>query len=139
MAWSAGYAAQDRGPKRGPALFGTQEQVDAESDLVDRAVISVDVAANKESDMPQGAGPLGGGDQVELVFCRGSRAEVADRDLRRVLDFGNQGRDRNIDEGQVGVGKVEVENPADSPALVQDVPVVPVAVHELHAGRPAGG
>jgi hypothetical protein len=52
-------------------LFGTQEQVDAESDLVERAVISVDVAANKESDMPQGAGPLGGGDQVELVFCRG--------------------------------------------------------------------
>ena len=49
---SAGSAAQDRGPKRGPALFGTQEQVDAESDLVDRAVISVDVAADKESDMP---------------------------------------------------------------------------------------
>jgi hypothetical protein len=120
-------------------LLGTQEQVDAESDLVDRAVISVDVAADKESDMPQGAGPLGGGDQVEFVFRRGSRAEVADRDLRRVPDFGNQGRDRNIDEGQVWVGKVEVENPADSPALVQDVPVVPVAVHELHAGPPAGG
>ena len=73
MAWSAGGAAQDRGPKRGPALLGTQEQVDAESDLVERAVISVGVAANKESDMPQAAGPLGGGDQVELVFA-GERA-----------------------------------------------------------------
>jgi hypothetical protein len=73
LAWSAGGAAQDRGPKRGPALLGTQEQVDAESDLVERAVISVGVAANKESDMPQAAGPLGGGDQVELVFA-GERA-----------------------------------------------------------------
>jgi hypothetical protein len=61
---------------------------------------------------------------AELVFCRGSRAEVADRDLRRVLDLGNQDRDRNIDQGQVEVGKVEVENPADSPALVQDVPAL---------------
>jgi hypothetical protein len=52
--------------------------------------------------MPQAAGPLGDGDQVELVFCRGSRAEIADRNLRRVLDLGNQARDRNIDEGQVG-------------------------------------
>jgi hypothetical protein len=93
-------------------LFGTQEQVDAESDLVERAVISVDVAVNKESDMPQAAGPLGGGDQVQLVFRRGARVEVAGRDLRRVLDAGNQGRDRNIDEGQVGVGKVEVPQAA---------------------------
>jgi len=68
----------------------------------------------------------------------GERVEVADRDLRRVLDFGNQGGDRNIDEGQVGVDKVEVENPADRPALVQDVPVVPVAVHELHIELTAG-
>ena len=120
-------------------MFSTQEQVDAEPDLVDRAVICVGVAADKESDMSQGAGPLGGGDQVELVFCRRPRAEVADRDLRRVPDFGDQGRDRNIDQRQVGVGKVEVENPADSPALVQDVPVVPVAVYELHARPPAGG
>ena len=44
MARSAGGAAQDRGAKRGPALFGAQEQVDAEPDLVERAVISVDVA-----------------------------------------------------------------------------------------------
>jgi hypothetical protein len=63
---------------------------------------------------------LGGGDQVKLVLCRGSRAEVADRDLRRVPDFGDQGRDRNIDEGQVWVGKVEVENPADSLWLLRD-------------------
>jgi hypothetical protein len=51
LAWSAGGASQDRGPERGPALFGTQEQVDADLDLVERAVISVGVAAKKESDM----------------------------------------------------------------------------------------
>ena len=138
MAWSAGGAVQDRGAKRGPALFGPQEQVDAEPDLVERAVISVGMAVDKESDMPQAAGPLGGGDQVQLVFCRGARAEVAGRDLRRVLDAGNQGGDRHIDQGQVAVGEVEVENPADGPALVQDVPVVPVAVHELRI-EPAAG
>ena len=30
LAWSAGGAAQDRGPARGPALFGTQEQAGAD-------------------------------------------------------------------------------------------------------------
>ena len=51
-------------------MLGTQEQVDTASDLVERAVISVDVAVNEESDMPQAPGPLGGGDQVHLVFGR---------------------------------------------------------------------
>jgi hypothetical protein len=49
---SAGGAAQDRGPKRGPALFGTQEQVDAEPDLVERAVVPVGVAAIKKATCP---------------------------------------------------------------------------------------
>ena len=52
LAWSAGGAVQDRGAKRGPAVFGAQEQVDAEQDLVERAVVSGDVAVDEEGGAP---------------------------------------------------------------------------------------